>query len=209
MSHGAYKEAHPIGMRITHWVHLISMVVLAVTGFYIHNPFFDGVMGWMRTLHFIFMYVVLVALIARIYFAFFGRSATLRGSRAVETDIKNFLPQAENKGKFIEMLKYYLFLRKTHPVTGKYNSLQKLTYSFLGALLLVQAFTGFAMYGPYVDRFMWLTTPLGGLMVVRQIHYLVMWVFILITMIHVYLSAAEDVEALPLMFWGKETPAGD
>jgi Ni/Fe-hydrogenase 1 B-type cytochrome subunit len=185
------------------------MVVLAFTGFYIHNPFYDGNMMWMRQLHFVFMYIVIIALIARIYFAFFSRSALVKDDRQTAMDVKNFLPQAENRGQFVQTIKYYLFLRKTHPRTGKYNPLQKLAYVAMLVLLGVQALTGFAIYGPYLETFQWLSTPLGGLMIVRQIHYLIMWVFILITMVHVYLSVAEDAPALPLMFWGKETPAKD
>ena len=33
MAHGAYHENHPLPAVIMHWVHLISMVVLAFTGF--------------------------------------------------------------------------------------------------------------------------------------------------------------------------------
>ena len=209
MSHATYKESHPLVQRITHWMHLLSMVVLTFTGFYIHNPFFDGSMMWMRQLHFVFMYVVLVALVARVYFAFFSKSALVKGSRKTAIDVKNFVIQKENKGQFIETIKYYLFLRKTHPSTGKYNPMQKLAYVAMLVLLVAQAFTGFALYGPFGEAFSWLTIPLGGLMIVRQIHYLTMWLFILITMIHVYLSVAEDAPALKVMFFGKETPAKD
>jgi len=212
MSHGAYKEAHPLLTRITHWVHLLSMVILAFTGFYIHNPFFDGNMQLMRTMHFICMYTVLIALVARLYFLFIGRTANVKGTREVKPDLASFLPQKENKGQFFQTIKYYLFMRKSHPISGKYNPLQKLAYTAMAALLIAQAYTGFAIYGPFdqIGIFAWGTNLVGGLMVIRQIHYLIMWLFILITMIHVYLSVAEDIDALPLMFWGKEKePSGD
>ncbi|GAB4275228.1 MAG: Ni/Fe-hydrogenase, b-type cytochrome subunit [Coriobacteriia bacterium] len=209
MTHEAYKEAHPLAQRLCHWAHLVSMVVLAFTGFYIHNPFFDGNMMWMRQLHFIFMYVVLIALVARVYLAFFSRSSPLKGSRETAMDVKSFLPQKENRGQFLETIKYYLFLRKTHPRTGKYNPLQKTTYVGVMLLLVFQAFTGFALYSPFADTFGWVTTLFGGLMVVRQVHYFTMWAFILFTMVHVYLTLAEDPPALPLMFWGKESTAGE
>jgi Ni/Fe-hydrogenase 1 B-type cytochrome subunit len=209
MTHASHKEAHPLAQRITHWAHLVSMVALAFTGFYIHDPFFDGNMQWMRSVHFFFMYIVLVTLVARVYLAFFSKSAHLAGTRETGLDVKNFVLQKENRGQTGETVKYYLFLRDTHPATGKYNPMQKITYVGMMVLLVFQGFTGFALYGPYVDTFQWLSQPLGGLMIVRQIHYLTMWVFIIITMVHVYLSIAEDAPSLKLMFFGRETAAKD
>lgn len=213
MSHGAYREAHPWPYVLSHWTHLGSMFVLAFTGFYIHYPFFRANMLLMRQLHFIFMYVVLIALVWRVYYAFAGRTAIVKGTRDTVHDWHNFVPQQENRHQLIETLKYYLFLRKTHPISGKYNPLQKLAYVAMGGLLVVQAYTGFAIYGPaqhsalFGPLFLWsVNMGLVSLMIMRMIHFLVMWVFILITMIHVYLSVAEDAEAVPLMFWYRETP---
>ncbi|MFA5844730.1 MAG: Ni/Fe-hydrogenase, b-type cytochrome subunit [Coriobacteriia bacterium] len=210
MSHGAYREAHPLPATLMHWSHLISMVALGFTGFYIHKPFFNGNMELMRTLHFIFMYVVLITLVCRIYWAFMGGGSTLtKGTREIARDRKNWGFQEENKGQFFETIKYYLFLRKTHPISGKYNPMQKTAYLAMIPLLIAQGYTGFAIYGPAARMtfFSWGTSLVGGLMIMREIHFFIMWVFILITMIHVYLSLAEDIEALPLMFFQKETPA--
>jgi Ni/Fe-hydrogenase 1 B-type cytochrome subunit len=209
MSHAEYKESHPLLQRIIHWVHLISMIVLAFTGFYIHNPFFDWNMGLARWLHFVFMYIVLIAFAMRIYFALFGRSAIARGTRETFLDGKNFLPQQENRGQTVETVKYYLFLRKTHPRTGKYNPLQKSTYGVMAVLLILQALTGFALYTPFLGYFDWVTSALGGLMVVRQVHYLIMWIFIVLTGVHIYLSFAEGARTVPLMFVGKESVPSD
>lgn len=209
MSHGAYREAHPLPFVIVHWVNVVSMFTLIFTGFFIHFPFFEGNMQLMRGLHFTFMYVILISLVVRIYLAFAAKSTLTKGTRKMDSDWRNFGLQAENKGQFFETIKYYLFLRKTHPISGKYNPMQKMAYLAIGGLLVVQGYTGFAIYGPFdqMPVFATVTDALGGLMAVRMIHYLLMWVFILIVMIHVYLSVAEDIEALPLMFFWKETPA--
>ncbi len=212
MTHGAFHEDHPLPAVIMHWVHLVSMFVLAFTGFFIHWPFsFAGLaMGTARYLHFVFMYVVLIDLAVRVYWSFFGAGSSLvKGTREKGPDYRNFGPQRLNRGQFLETVKYYLFLRKTHPRTGKFNSLQKGTYVFWAFLLLFQGYTGFAIYGPTYDLpfFAWGTGMVGGLMAMRTIHYLIMWVFILTTLVHVYLSVAEDVDAVPLMFLYKETPA--
>lgn len=209
MSHGAYRDAHPLPYVIVHWTHLVSMLVLGFTGFFIHLPFLPLQMGVMRQLHFTFMYVVLIALAARVWFAFLGRSAAEKGSRERVRDVRNFLPQAANRGQFVETVKYYLFLRDTHPVSGKYNPLQKSAYLLIAVLLLAQAYTGFALYGPVqadpVLGAIFSADLLGGLMATRMIHYFLMWAFIAITLVHVYLSVAEDIDALPLMFFWRET----
>lgn len=209
MSHGAYKEAHPLPDRVCHWIHLACMVVLAFTGFFIHFPFGGLGMDLMRDLHFVAMWLIIINLAIRLVLLFTLKTANVKGTREVAGDWVNFIPQPENRHQFWETIKYYLFLRKTHPISGKYNPLQKLAYVAMQLLLVLQAITGFAIYGKTDQLFGSLTTMVGGLMIMREAHYFIMWAFILITMIHVYLSAAEDVEALPLMFAGKETPLGE
>ena len=39
----------------------------------------------------------------------------------------------------------------------------------------------------------------------REIHYLIMWVFIATVAVHIYLSLAEVPWQFPLMFWGAES----
>lgn len=196
-----------------HAINLASMIALLVSGLYIHRPFFAGGMAAMRQVHFFAMYVVLANLAVRVYWAFMGKgsSAVKGGEKAA--DWRNFwFGQRENKGQLFEVVKYYLFLRKTHPRTGKYNPLQKMTYFFWGPLLIVQGVTGFAIYKGKVfglvdaqNLFAGLNSMVGGLMVMRTIHYAIMWVFIVTVAFHVYLSLAEDFSAFKLMFSGAET----
>lgn len=188
-----------------HWVHLVSMVVLIFTGFYIHMPFFAGAMGVMRNLHFVFMFVLIFTALARVYWAFFGAGSATSASRRRIRDYKFFGPQAENRGQLWQTLKYYLFLRKTHPATGKYNPLQKITYVFWVPLIVVQAITGFALWTPTAGFYLPLTYALGGVSYMRVYHYLIMWVFLVTVAIHIYLSLAEAFWEFPLMFWWRES----
>lgn len=188
------EEHHPWPARLMHWIHLICMVLLIISGFYIHRPFAPGWMGLMRTVHFFAMYAIGLNLIVRIYWALFG----------VKGDIKHFLPEKGNKGKLLPIALYYLFLKKFHPRTAKYNPLQKITYNFWVFLLLFQGLTGMALYWPQLSLFSSLNYLVGGLMTMRMIHYLVMWVFIITVAIHVYLSLAEDIGQFFYMFFGKE-----
>lgn len=208
-AHAHYREAHPLIFVFTHWINLICMVMLAFSGFYIHYPFFDGVMGVMRGMHFIAMYVILINLVVRIILAFFVKDANQLASREVDKDIKNWLPQKENRHQFFETVKYYLFLRKEAVISAKYGSLQKIAYLVTIPLTLLQAYTGFAIYGPTMN-WAFFTGGLelvGGPMNMRIIHYFGMWVFIVFTMIHAYLANIYNFAPSRIIFLWKETEA--
>lgn len=192
------KEHHPIPARLMHHVHLASMIVLAATGFFIYKPnfwFFGMTMATARTLHFWAMFIVVLNLVVRFYWALFGT----RG------DIKEFLPQKENRGTLFPLIAYYTFMRKTHPATAKYNTLQKSTYSLWFFLIIFQGITGFAMYWKTNALFAPVIAAAGGLRGLYVVHYLTMWVFIITTMVHVYLTVFEDFKAFKLMFLGVES----
>jgi Ni/Fe-hydrogenase 1 B-type cytochrome subunit len=186
------EERHPLPLVLMHWIHLLSMGLLGLSGLYIHYVLWPGWMGNMRQIHFISMYVLIFTLTARVYWAIFG------GPR----DIKNFWFQKENRGQFIEILKYYAFIRKTHPKTAKFNPVQKITYDFWGLLLILQALTGFSLYWPQVSFFSTLNTWVGGLGPMRMIHFLIMWILIVTVAVHVYMTLAEDLAQFPSMIFG-------
>lgn len=202
-----YREAHPLVFVITHYINLICMIMLAFSGFYIHFPFFDGFMGVARGMHFVAMYVILINLAFRVIAAFFVKTAVDLGSREVDTDIKNWLPQEKNRHQLVQTVKYYLFLRKEGVISAKYGSLQKIAYLATVPLTLIQAYTGFAIYGPLADWGIFAagTNLVGGLMTMRIIHYFGMWVFILFTMVHAYLANIYNFNPSKIIFLWKET----
>src|SRR5574340_952805 len=69
-------------VRVTHWLIALSIVVLAVTGFYIGRPFIivsgpagqHFVMGTMRVIHFYAAIVFIAALTARVAWMFLGNT---------------------------------------------------------------------------------------------------------------------------------------
>ena len=207
MAHPAhYREAHPLVFVITHWINLISMISLACSGFYIHYPLFGGFMGVARGMHFFFMYVLIINLLLRIVLAFFVKSATVLGSREVDTDIKNWLPQKANSHQFGAWIKYYTFFKKDHPLGAKYGVLQKASYLLTVPLTLLMAYTGFCIYAPVMDwsffqaGIQWVNGPMN----MRIIHYFIMWVFILFTAVHAYLANVEGFAPSKLIFAWKE-----
>lgn len=205
MAHPAhYREAHPLVFVLTHWINLISMVALAFSGFYIHYPFFPGFMGVARGMHFVFMYVLIINLTFRIVASFFTKSATMLGTREQDTDIKNWLPQQANRHQLIPWIKYYLFLKKDHPLGAKYGVLQKIAYIATIPLTYFMAYTGFAIYAPLMDSPLFSSAWIGGPMNMRILHYFMMWVFLIFTAIHAYLANVEGIAPSRLIFAWKE-----
>jgi Ni/Fe-hydrogenase 1 B-type cytochrome subunit len=213
MSHkGHYREAHPLIFVITHWINLVCMIGLAFTGFYIHYPFFAGFMYGARAIHFVLMFVLVINLTSRIVLAFWIKTANQLGTRDMDIDLKNWLPQEENKHQFMETVKYYTFFRNTHVISAKYGALQKIAYLATIPITLFMAYTGFAIYTPAHSWGIWPFFAagmafFGGEMGIRVAHYFGMWVVILFTMVHAYLAAIDGFKPLwGLIFLWKETP---
>jgi Ni/Fe-hydrogenase 1 B-type cytochrome subunit len=209
MAHVTTREEHPWPAIAMHWFHLVSIIVLTYTGFYIHRPFGPGSMDLMRGLHFIFMFILILTALVRVYWAFMGRGSATQGSRVKVRDYKHFGYERANKGKAWETVKYYLFMRRSHPVGGKYNTLQKGTYLLWLLLIVLQAITGFAIWTVTAPALAPLTYAVGGFLAMRMIHYLIMWLFIITTLVHIYLSIAEAPWQAPLMFFGRESGRKD
>jgi Ni/Fe-hydrogenase 1 B-type cytochrome subunit len=208
--HGHYRAAHPLPLMLSHWSNLICMIVLAFTGFYIHSPFFAGFMGTARSLHFFFMYLLLVTITARIIMAFTVKDASQMGSKERDWDWKNWIPQEENKHQLWETAKYYLFMRKEHVISAKNGALQKISYIATIPLTYAIAYAGFSIYTPAHHWAIWPFFQggidfVGGDMNMRLIHYFLMWAIILFTMIHAYLANIYGVEPTKLMFFWIET----
>lgn len=186
----ANPHDHPLVDRVCHYNNLISFIVLIATGFIIHSPSPGLPINLARNLHFLFMYFLVFNGIVRMYYSFFGKYKDYDTFFLTIQDIKNMWPQ----------IKYYLFIGK-HPDNGKYNPLQKMAYIAIPILVVFQAITGAILYRP--EMFGTLATYGGGLASVRGIHYLIMWLFVAIIVIHVYLALTEAFDQFQLMFLGK------
>jgi len=208
MAHLAhYREAHPLPFVITHYVNLISMIVLIISGILIHFPFLAGTMGAARGVHIFCGIVLFVNCLLRVILSFVLKSAPANGTRQTTTDVKSFLPQADNKHQLGAWLKFYLFAKKDHPLAGKYNPMQKIAYIAVPFLILFMFYTGLCLWGATQS---WgicqaFIGAVGGLMTVRVIHYVMMFIFIIFMIIHVYMAVTEGGSAmLKNMFAWKE-----
>lgn len=202
---------------IWHWANLLAMFFLILSGFYIHYPIFGGWMGVARGVHFFWMFVLLIATVFRIVSAFFIKDAIVPDTREKDLDIKNWLPQKENRHQLIPWIKYYLFFKKTTPISGKYGVLQKIAYLACIPIILAAAYTGFCLWGPtsqwafFSAGTAWIASLFNGanagnnLMDVRIVHYYIMWVVIIFTIAHVYLANIYNFAPSKIILFWEET----
>lgn len=189
-------------VRIWHWTHAISIIVLSITGYLIANPLpaIHGeasdhfLMGYMRMIHFIAGYVFAIGFAVRIYWAFVGN----RFSREL------FIPPVwsrEWRGHLMHKIKFNLFLTRKMEKTVAHNPLAQVAMWFFNVIVgLFMVVSGFALYGEglgvgsWADRwFGWLIPMMGSSMEVKMWHTLGMWLIIVFAIIHIYMAVRSDI----------------
>jgi Ni/Fe-hydrogenase 1 B-type cytochrome subunit len=189
-------------VRLWHWLTLVCFIVLGVTGYLIGSPLpslggeaYDTfAMGWIRMVHFSTAWILAVAFLVRVYWAFVGNhhARTLFAPKIWRA--------AWWKGLF-EQIGYYLFLRREPDLYVGHNPLSQAATFFLFTLgVLTLILTGFGMYAqqhawgtPWMNTFGWVTTLLGEPQTVRTVHHFAMWYVLLFAVIHIYMVFREDV----------------
>ena len=186
-------------LRFMHWVAGICIVLLVVTGLYIGKPYFmtsgeassHYLMGWVRFVHFASAALLVMTGIVRVYWLFMGNRFE-RFSALVPVRGRDFR-------NLVQMVKFYLLIRpEKAPKYLGHNPLQQVSYTFVYAMVVVMAFTGFAMYGQsnpggfIYNTFNWVNMLFGGAPIVRFVHHVTTWLIITFIPIHVYLAVRAD-----------------
>ncbi|MCF6170103.1 MAG: Ni/Fe-hydrogenase, b-type cytochrome subunit [Bacteroidales bacterium] len=197
LMHPVYVWELPV--RFFHWINALSIVALAVTGFIIGDPpaiqsateaSFSYWFGTVRIIHFIAAYVFFFNFVFRIYWGFVGNRFA---------NWKNFIPYT--KRSWIDMWEIIrvdiLQIKSADNPNLGHNALASFTYFITFLAFLLQVLTGFGIYATTSSAwlpalFAWVPAMLGGDMVTRDIHHLMMWVFALFAMVHVYLVFYHD-----------------
>lgn len=185
-------------VRWCHWVNVLAIAILSVTGFFIGTPFSFGrsasdfTMGWIRFLHFTAAYAFTISLISRVLWSLIGnRYAGWR----------EFFPftTAPGRQKMLKMLRYYLLLDRKVPETIGHNSLATTAYITLFCLYLMMVLTGFAMYTQYapgsaMHRAVGFMYSLFSLQGMRLAHHLGMWFIFGFIINHIYSVWLMDIK---------------
>ncbi len=190
-------------VRIWHWINALSIVILAITGYFIASPLptMSGeasdfyVMGYIRFAHFAAGYIVFIGFLFRIYWAFVGNKTSR------EIFFHNILKASYWKGLWHE-IKWYLFMEKEPEQFTGHNPLAifVMHWFFVWVIVFMIA-TGFALYGEGTGAgswanivfTSWLIPLFGQSMDIHTWHHFGMWLIILFVMIHVYVAVREDI----------------
>ena len=185
-------------VRINHWVNVFSIVILAVTGFFIGSPYnfggsaSDYSMGWFRVIHFAAAYALAVSVVSRVIWSLIGNKYA---------SWREFFPFATVAGrkKMVTMFRYYMFLERKVPETFGHNPMATTAYTILFSLYISMILTGFALYaehdpGGLMHRslgFMYMLFSSQGM---RLAHHLGLWLIAGFVINHVYSAVLMDIK---------------
>lgn len=189
-------------VRIFHWLTVLSMIVLVITGFIIADPptlssstepTFLGRFAFVRNLHFTFAYILIANIIFRLYWSFVGNEFS---------NWRNFIPYTK-KGiqNIFYVLKVDILLMKDkeHKLSNisiGHNYLASLSYSIMMIVFFFQAITGFALYSNtstwWFPQMFGFANEAAGDIFIRYIHHILTWVFMAFVVVHVYLVLYHD-----------------
>ena len=190
-------------VRVWHWINALSLVVLAITGYFIGSPLptmpgeasANYLMGYIRFAHFAAGYVFAVGLIGRLYWALVGNH---HARELFTLPVFNRIYWRE----VITMLKWYAFLIPRPSRYVGHNPLARAAmffgFLFISLFMLV---TGFALYGEGTQPGSWAHTlftswviPLfGQSQDVHTWHHLGLWGMVIFVILHVYAAIREDI----------------
>ncbi len=190
-------------VRVTHWINAIALTLMVGSGLRIFNaypafarrgeafccyPFehkaipdyltFGGWLGGARHWHFALMWILVVNGLVYLTFIY------LHG------EWRDLVPRRGDVRDAIAMVKFYLFVSKTHPHQGKHNAMQKATYFALPILAIAQVLTGLAIWKPV--QLGWITAIFGGYVWARYWHFMTMVLLIVLSFVHIFMVFAVD-----------------
>jgi Ni/Fe-hydrogenase 1 B-type cytochrome subunit len=186
-------------VRITHWVNVITIGILSVTGFYIQDPFMNTkgiaadnyLMGNVRFVHFFVAFIFTANVLFRIYWSFAGTKYA---------KWHQFLPIThQRRFSLVRVIGYYMFLRKEPPAMVGHNPLAGLMYTLIHVFFVIQIITGFALYslpfngGFWPFAFGWLNVLLG-IPIVRLVHTISMFLILGFVIQHIYSAVLLEIE---------------
>jgi thiosulfate reductase cytochrome b subunit len=201
-------------VRLTHWVNVVALALMVGSGLRIFNAYpafhrrgesfccypFEGKAipasltfgGWLagaRNWHFAAMWLLVVNGLVYLGFIY------LHG------EWRDLVPRRGQFRDVIEMVKFYLTVRKDHPRQGKHNALQRLAYFSMPLVGVLAVLTGIAIWKPV--QLAPLTALFGGYVWARYWHFVSMLLLVALTVGHVFMVFTVDPYSIPAMITGK------
>ena len=184
--------------RLVHWANALSIVVCAITGMYIADPFYVAsipyLTAWTRAIHLYGAVVLDISLLVIMYLYFFS---------TVERPVEPLIPSKSNLRRLQEaFLNLITFNRRKNFDSSRPDPLNALLFLLLHGLVVMQLFTGLQLYvaglesgysivGSWWPALMhfttdWTQVAFGGLAGVRIWHHAMMYPIIAWALLHVY-----------------------
>ena len=194
---------YSLWLRITHWLRMLAITVLTFTGFYLAYPFISPSLNGgeptnflnalMRSWHIIFGFLLICVTFGKMYLFFFDRQ-----SKKERISFFDFI----SPKMWIKQIKYYILIGEHTHLKGVYNPLQFMAYSGIYISLILISLTGLILHihvyhegiaGLLYGILRPIEVLMGGLAMVREIHHICMWIFIIFLPIHIYLVVFNSV----------------
>jgi Ni/Fe-hydrogenase b-type cytochrome subunit len=200
-------------VRLTHWVNVVAVVIMAGSGMRIFNAYpafarkgetfplnpweghpipawltFGGWLGGARHWHFAAMWLLVANGLFYLGFLF------LHG------EWRDIVPRRGDARDAIEMVRFYLFVRKDHPLQGKHNALQKSAYFAMMVLGAIIVLSGLAIWKPVTLGF--ITALFGNYKWARLVHFTAMALLLLLALVHVFMVLTVDPYSLRAIISG-------
>jgi len=198
------RPAHPLAIRIMHWIGAVSIIGMMSSGWAIYNaspslpftfPRWMTLGGWLAggiAWHIAIMWVLFADGIAYLLYGFlsghFRRDLRPQGPVAVARDVAAALTG-----------------RLTHRI-GHYNAVQRLLYTGVIATLVLIVATGVSIWKPV--QVGWLTELFGGYPIARGIHLAAMASIAAFLVLHLVLVALYPRTLLSMLFSVPAEPDG-
>lgn len=186
-------------VRWFHWINALCILVLGATGYLIAHPpallssqeaSFSYWFGWIRFVHFVTAYVFVANFLFRIYWSVVGNKYA---------SWRNFLPLTKAQlVQVVHVIKVDILQMNHRPIHALgHNSVAYFTYLGTALLTLFQIASGFALYAAMSESwiaslFTWMIPLFGSEQNLRIFHYAVTWLFVIFTLVHVYLVFYHD-----------------
>jgi thiosulfate reductase cytochrome b subunit len=209
------RRAQPWLIRLTHWLNVPLLLFMAGSGLQIFAAYpalgprgalyewypwhempppawvqFGGWLAGGRHWHFALgWFLVLNGVIYLSYMAARG-----------EWRRRLFLPQRDTRNALL-MLAYYLRLRRVPPLPDFYNGLQRLAYSTIIVMAVVEVLSGLAIYKPV--QLWWLGRLFGGYDGARAVHLIGLGLLTLFAAVHLMMVTLHPRAILTMLTGGK------
>jgi len=179
------RAAHPVAIRIMHWIGVYAMGCMIFSGWEIYNaspslpflfPAWTGLGGWLGgalAWHLSAMWLLFADGIAYLIYGF--------ASGHFRRDLKP--PRPTEVGHDLSAA---LHFRLGHRI-GHYNAVQRVLYAGVIVAIMLQVMTGLSIWKPV--QFGWLAGLFGGYPIARGIHLTIMLGIVGFILVHVALVA--------------------